>query len=228
MSVARRRCAEPAAERSASPEGALRGRSGSVLEAPAFVAGLDDLAVVGQAIEKRGGHLGVAEHARPFPEGEVGGDDDRGALEEAQEQLGIQDFRQDALALCHFGGAQAEDRVGALNLGRVDGQNRQFRTLSKFVIVAAADSKRGNAVNVSLTPKLESFVKAKVKSGLYNNASEVLREALRLLQARDRAEREQLRHLRTALIAGERSGPTQPFDLGAFIAELDAGSRKRA
>jgi hypothetical protein len=38
------------------------------LEAPAFVAGLDDLAVVGQAIEKRGGHLGVAEHARPFPD----------------------------------------------------------------------------------------------------------------------------------------------------------------
>jgi antitoxin ParD1/3/4 len=83
-------------------------------------------------------------------------------------------------------------------------------------------------VNVSLTPKLESFVKAKVKSGLYNNASEVLREALRLLQARDRAEREQLRHLRTALIAGEKSGPTQPFDLGAFIAELDAEARKRA
>jgi putative addiction module CopG family antidote len=43
--------------------------------------------------------------------------------------------------------------------------------------------------------------------GLYNNASEVLRQALRLLQARDRAEREQLRHLRTALIAGEKSGP---------------------
>jgi antitoxin ParD1/3/4 len=94
--------------------------------------------------------------------------------------------------------------------------------------MVASDSDGGNAVNVSLTPKLEGFVKAKVKSGLYNNASEVLREALRLLQARDRAEREQLRHLRTALIAGERSGPSQPFDLGAFIAELDAGSRKRA
>jgi len=94
-----------------------------------------------------------------------------------------------------------------------------FRTLSEFAIAAAPDANESNAMNVSLTPKLESFVKAKVKSGLYNNASEVLREALRLLQARDRAEREQLRHLRTALIAGERSGPTQPFDLGAFIAE---------
>jgi len=94
--------------------------------------------------------------------------------------------------------------------------------------MAASDSNGGDAMNVSLTPKLEAFVKAKVKSGLYNNASEVLREALRLLQARDRAECEQLRHLRAALIAGEKSGPTRPFDLGAFIAELDADSRKRA
>jgi hypothetical protein len=46
------------------------------LEAPAVVASLDDLAVVGQPIEQRGGHLGVAEHARPFAESEVGGYDD--------------------------------------------------------------------------------------------------------------------------------------------------------
>ena len=48
------------------------------------VAGLDDVAVVGQAIEQRGGHLGVAEDARPFAEGEVGGDDDGGAFELVQ------------------------------------------------------------------------------------------------------------------------------------------------
>lgn len=34
-------------------------------------------------------------------------------------------------------------------------------------------------MNISLTPELESAVKAKVDSGLYNNASEVVREALR-------------------------------------------------
>jgi hypothetical protein len=44
------------------------------------VAGLDDVAVMGQAIEQRGGHLGVAEHAGPFAEGEVRGDDDGGTL----------------------------------------------------------------------------------------------------------------------------------------------------
>ena len=52
------------------------GGSGAVLEAPALVAGFDDFAVMGQPIEQRGGHLGVAEDARPFGEGEVGGDDD--------------------------------------------------------------------------------------------------------------------------------------------------------
>ena len=42
-------------------------------------------------------------------------------------------------------------------------------------------------MNISLTPELESAVKAKVASGLYNNASEVIREALRktLLQAQE-------------------------------------------
>lgn len=40
------------------------------------------------------------------------------------------------------------------------------------------------AMNVSLTPRLEAFVREKVASGLYNNASEVLREALRLMVKR--------------------------------------------
>lgn len=34
-------------------------------------------------------------------------------------------------------------------------------------------------MNVSLTPELENAVKAKIASGLYNNASEIVREALR-------------------------------------------------
>ena len=40
-------------------------------------------------------------------------------------------------------------------------------------------------MNVSLTPELESLVNNKVKSGLYNSASEVVREALRLLDEQD-------------------------------------------
>jgi antitoxin ParD1/3/4 len=47
-------------------------------------------------------------------------------------------------------------------------------------------------MNVSLTPELERLVNEKVESGLYQTASEVVREALRLLNERDQA-REQLR-----------------------------------
>ena len=47
-------------------------------------------------------------------------------------------------------------------------------------------------MNVSLTPELERLVNEKVESGLYQTASEVVREALRLLKDRDQA-REQLR-----------------------------------
>ena len=58
--------------------------SGAVLEAPALVAGLDDVAMVGETVEQGHGHLGVAEHARPFAEGEIGRDDDRGLLVAAE------------------------------------------------------------------------------------------------------------------------------------------------
>ena len=60
---------------------------GPILEAPGVVSGLDDLAVVRQTIEERGGHLGVAEDGRPFAEGQVGGDDDRGALVEPADEV---------------------------------------------------------------------------------------------------------------------------------------------
>lgn len=40
-------------------------------------------------------------------------------------------------------------------------------------------------MNVSLTPELEQLVNEKVHSGLYQTASEVVREALRLLKLRD-------------------------------------------
>jgi antitoxin ParD1/3/4 len=42
-------------------------------------------------------------------------------------------------------------------------------------------------MNVSLTPELDKFVASKVESGLYTSASEVVREALRLLEEHDRA-----------------------------------------
>src|SRR5271166_1925137 len=65
----------------------MRQRSGAVLEAPALVPGLDDVTVMGEAIEERRGHLWVSEHARPFTEGEIGRDEDRGALVEPADEV---------------------------------------------------------------------------------------------------------------------------------------------
>ncbi len=47
-------------------------------------------------------------------------------------------------------------------------------------------------MNVSLTPELDQFVVTKVASGRYTSASEVVREALRLLEERDQARSAQL------------------------------------
>jgi hypothetical protein len=52
--------------------GAARWTLGAVFEAPAFVAGFNDFTVMGQPVDKRGGHFGVAKDAWPFGEGEVG------------------------------------------------------------------------------------------------------------------------------------------------------------
>ena len=47
-------------------------------------------------------------------------------------------------------------------------------------------------MNVSLTPELDNFVAGKVESGRYTSASEVVREALRLLEEHDQARNAQL------------------------------------
>lgn len=57
-------------------------------------------------------------------------------------------------------------------------------------------------MNVSLTPELEQIVSLKVSSGLYNSASEVVREGLRLLQQRDQLRQMKLEALRTEIQKG--------------------------
>lgn len=56
-------------------------------------------------------------------------------------------------------------------------------------------------MNVSLTPELEQFVQQKVKSGRYLSASEVVREALRLMEDRDKIRELRLAKLQTPLDA---------------------------
>lgn len=57
-------------------------------------------------------------------------------------------------------------------------------------------------MNVSLTPELEKMVNDKVKSGLYNSASEVIRESLRLLQDHDELRRIRRDELRREVMLG--------------------------
>ncbi len=73
----------------------------------------------------------------------------------------------------------------------------------------------GVEMNVSLTPQLESFVRQKVESGLYGSASEVVREALRLLGEREG----QLDALRRDIRDGLASGASASLDIDAIKAE---------
>jgi hypothetical protein len=59
----------------------------AAFEAPAVVTGLDDVTVVGQPVEQRGRHLGIAKHIGPLSECEIGGDDDRRALVEPADEV---------------------------------------------------------------------------------------------------------------------------------------------
>jgi antitoxin ParD1/3/4 len=54
-------------------------------------------------------------------------------------------------------------------------------------------------MNVSLTRELEEFVSAKVESGRYTSASEVVREALRLLEEADQVRAERLKEFNLEL-----------------------------
>ena len=60
--------------------------------------------------------------------------------------------------------------------------------------------------NINLTPELDEFVDAKLQSGRYANASEVVRAGLRALEEDEREDQAKLEALRSALQAGEESG----------------------
>src|ERR1022692_3513074 len=75
-------------------------------------------------------------------------------------------------------------------------------------------------MNVSLTPELEEFVSAKVGSGRYNSASEVVREALRLLEEYDSARAAQL-----AEFNGELGRRVASFNRGETVDPVESRAR---
>ena len=78
-------------------------------------------------------------------------------------------------------------------------------------------------MNVSLTPELELMVKSKVQSGRYNSASEVVREALMLMDERDRTEAMHKQGMNHKIAVGFKSLKVgRCSDSEDFFAQLDA------
>jgi len=78
-------------------------------------------------------------------------------------------------------------------------------------------------IKVSLTDELAKFVDAQVASGRYTSSSEVVQEALRLMERLDRAEIEKLHWLQNAWREGIDSGDAGEID----FAELKQEARRR-
>ena len=81
-------------------------------------------------------------------------------------------------------------------------------------------------MNISLTPELERIVQEKVHSGMYRSASEVVREALRLMQEHNALQKIKLQDLRQVIQVGIEQadrGETAPLDIKA----IKAAGKKR-
>lgn len=78
-------------------------------------------------------------------------------------------------------------------------------------------------ISISLTPELVELIKAKVASGRYTSTSEVVREALRLLERADQHEALRYEELRREWIEGIESRDAGPLDFD----ELRSAARQR-
>ncbi len=78
-------------------------------------------------------------------------------------------------------------------------------------------------MNVSLTPELEHMIHKKVESGLYLSASEVVREALRLLDERDKLQAMKFEEIRKEIQIGidqADRGEAAPLDVQGTLTKV--------
>jgi antitoxin ParD1/3/4 len=80
-------------------------------------------------------------------------------------------------------------------------------------------------IYINLTPQLEEMVRQKVTSGMYSSASEVVREALRLMDEKDQLRAAKLSQLQQEIQEGLDSGPAIAWDLNEV---KRAGRARRA
>ena len=88
--------------------------------------------------------------------------------------------------------------------------------------VTGHKSRMVNIMTVSLTPMLESYVKQKVEAGMYNSVSEVVREALRLLEEKDALQaikREALKRDINLGLDSLNSGEGRPLNINSIKAQ---------
>ena len=82
-------------------------------------------------------------------------------------------------------------------------------------------------MNVSLTPELEQLVKDKVSSGRYHSVSEVMGEALRLLEERDRLQEKRIAELKAKIQVGiEELERGEGIDGEEVFAEIEEDIRR--
>lgn len=81
--------------------------------------------------------------------------------------------------------------------------------------------------NVNLTEELDRFVLTKVESGRYENASEVVRAALRILEREEERYEAKLAALRAAIDEGDASGIAQGNTFARVRKKLKLPTRLR-
>jgi antitoxin ParD1/3/4 len=75
-------------------------------------------------------------------------------------------------------------------------------------------------LSITLPSELAAMIRGKVQAGSYASNSEVIREALRLLQSQERAREAELTELRRKIAEGRASG--EPVESSGVFERLDA------